>query len=179
MQSLKYIIFTGGAVVITFILHEFAHWDTGQFLGYDMIMTLNTVYPVKGSYDLPWHYTLISFMGPMTTLIQGFMIFLLIRYNHSKNLYPLLFVCFYMELLAGVMNLIHPNDLGRISISFGLPLLTLPVVFIMLQGVLLFKTTKREQYDVKFMALVFFSTMLFSSIWIWINDAHHIVLIGS
>jgi len=179
IQSFKYVVFTCVAVVITFVLHEFAHWDTGQFLGYDMIMTLNTVSPAKGSYDTDWHYTLISFMGPITTLIQAFMVFLLIRYNHNKNFYPLLFVCFYIEVLAGVMNLINPNDLGRISMAFGLPLLTLPILFITLQGVLLFKTTKREGYDMKFVGLVFFSTILFSSIWILMNNAHHIILIGS
>jgi len=179
MQTLKYILLTGCAVIATFLIHEFAHWDMGQFLGYDMVMTLNTVYPVKGSYDQAWHYTLISAIGPLITLSQAFVMYFLIKRNHNQNLYPFLFVCFYMELLSGVMNLINPNDLGRISTSFGLPLLTLPIIFIVVQSYLLYKTTKRECYSTKFILLTLFSTMFFSSVWILMNNAFLLRVIGN
>ena len=33
----------------------------GEFLGYEMRMTLNTAYPIKGKYDKNWHFAVISF----------------------------------------------------------------------------------------------------------------------
>lgn len=176
-MNYRYVLFSLLAVVTTFILHEFSHWTTGEWLGYEMVMTLNQVYPKTGGYSADWHYTLISATGPLTTLFQGLVSFWLIRKFGNKDLYPFLFTCFYIELLSGIINLINPNDLGRISRAFDLPLLTLPILFTSIQFVLIYLTSKHQHYSLKFNLITTGCIMLFSSIWILTNQAYRIVLL--
>lgn len=177
MRNLHYPLYALLAVIFTFIIHEFAHWSMGELLGYDMVMTLNTVYPVKGIYNADWHYTLISAVGPLTTLLEAVVCYLLIKTYSTRHLYPFLFTCFYIELLSGIMNLRHPNDLGRISTAFGLGLLTIPAISIFIHAVMVFKTSKREQYPIR-VNLATLWIMLFSSVWILSNQLYKIILIG-
>ena len=71
-------------------MHECTHWVMGELLGYEMIMTLNIAYPAKLSYDKDWHYTLISAVGPLITLLQALIIYLIIKRTSRRNLYPFL-----------------------------------------------------------------------------------------
>jgi hypothetical protein len=166
MQALKYAIVTCAAVVTTFVIRQFAYWDIGQFLGYDMIMTLHHVRPVQGSYDVPWHDTLVSIMGPAVTVAQASLVFALIKRNHSKNLYPLLPACFSVEWLAGVLNLTRLSGMRAVSLVPGFLLLTLPVILLMVHAFFVYKTTLREHYEDKFILPVYFYAVLFSSAWV-------------
>ncbi len=94
-MSLKYIAYSLIAVILTFLIHECTHWVMGELLGYEMIMTLNKAYPAKLSYDKDWHYTLMSAVGPLITLLQALIIYLIIKRTSRRNLYPFLFSCFY------------------------------------------------------------------------------------
>lgn len=146
-------------------------------MGYEMVMTLNTAYPGKLSYDKDWHFTFISAVGPLITLLQGFVFYLLIKKTHRKNLFPFLFSCFYVELLSGIMNVSKPNDLGRIGRSFELGLFTLPVIFILIHLFMMYRTSRREQYSRNFLIFSFIMILIFSSIWILTNQQINIVLI--
>ena len=44
----KYLLACISAVLFTWIIHEFAHWITSESLGYESVLTLNTVSPVSG-----------------------------------------------------------------------------------------------------------------------------------
>lgn len=142
-----------------------------------MRMTLNKVYPVNGFYRKDWHYTLVSATGPAVTLLQSLCLFLLIKKTHNRNLYPFLFASFYLELLSGVMNFSKANDLGRISQTFHLGLFTLPVIIITLHFILLYKTIRNENYSLKLTGRTLLLILLFSSIWILLNNRYHVVLI--
>ena len=39
--TFKYIFAVIGAVLFTWFIHEFAHWLTGELLGYDSVMRIN------------------------------------------------------------------------------------------------------------------------------------------
>jgi len=176
-KELKYSVITLLAVVFSFVIHEFSHWLTGEILGYKMGMTLNKAYPVSGSFTQHWHYTLISSVGPIVTLIQSICAFLLIRRDHNKVLYPFLLSSWYLELLSGVMNFRHANDLGRISETFNLGLFTIPVIFVSIHFILVYKTVLREKYPFKFILWTFLLILLFSSTWILLNNKFHIVIL--
>lgn len=143
-----------------------------------MGMSLNKAYPVAGAYQKDWHYTLISAVGPVITLMQSFIVFLLIRSTSRKHLYPFLFAAFYLELLSGVMNLSHPNDLGRISQSFNLGLFTIPVIFVLIHLLLVYKTSVREKFSLRFNGLTALWIILFSSAWILANQKFNIVIVA-
>lgn len=176
-KELTYSAITLFATVFSFMVHEFAHWTTGEALGYQMRMTLNTAYPISGTYLQDWHYTLISAAGPVITLTLSFCFFLLIRKYHNRFLYPFLFSSFYLELLSGIMNFRNPNDLGRISLSFGLGLFAISALFVAIHSFLLFRTTRREGYSLRLILRTLLLVIVFSSAWILLNNRFHIAII--
>lgn len=163
--SLKYILIGIVAVIATWIIHELAHWLTSQSLGYDTVMSLNGTFPKKGQIPTSIHQTLISASGPIVTVLQGFVVFLLLKNRPwNKLLYPFLFTAFYMRFVAGVMNLISLNDEGRISNflgigTFALPLLVSGVLFFMV-----FKISRQHQLGWKFQLATTLLVMVSSSI---------------
>lgn len=167
-----------GAVVFSFISHEYAHWLTGEILGYDMVMTLNKCYPKASKWDTLNHFMTVSAVGPIITLITSILIFLIIRFKGNKYWFALLFACFYLELLSGVMNYRNPNDLGRISEYLNIGLYTLSVIFVSIHGWLLYTTIIQNQYSRTFVLQTLLWILIFSSIWIISNQKFKIVLIS-
>lgn len=165
------------AVLITWILHEFAHWITSESLGYETVMTLNATSPVKGQNISEWHRFLISAAGPLVTIFQAVAVFIFLRNSWSKHLYLFLFVAFYMRLLAGGMNIISPNDEGRISEYLGLGLYTLPLFVSTLLLYLMYSTSKRYRLDRKFQMFTLFTIMILSSVIILVDQFFSIPLL--
>jgi FtsH-binding integral membrane protein len=149
----------------------------GELLGYEMRMTLNTGYPVAGKYDQDWHYAVISAVGPLITLLQAIIFFFLIKKYSNRNLYPFLFTPFYLELLSGIVGYRNPNDLGRIGNYLNIGLFTLPIFFIIIHYIMLHKTSKRENYDRKFIVTTLLLIILFSSVWILTNQKFKVILL--
>jgi hypothetical protein len=153
------------------------HWTVGEMLGYKMGMSLNKAYPLSGAYREQWHYTLDSAVGPAITLIQTICFFLLIRKYHNRLLFPFLFGSFYLELLSGIMNYRHANDLGRISQTFHLGLFTIPVIVVAMHSFFLYRTICSERYSFRFVVWTFFLVLVFSSIWVLLNNKFHIAIL--
>jgi hypothetical protein len=177
MPKFKFVIYSLIAVVFSIMIHEFAHWTMGEFLGNKMRLTLNSGYPIAGKYIEDWHHVAISSVGPLITLIQAIVFYFIIKRYSNRNLYPFLFACFYLEVLSGIMTFRNPNDLGRISNYFNIGLFTLPILFIAIHFMLIYTTSKRENYNLKFNLLTFFLVLLFSSLWIGINQIHKVIII--
>jgi len=163
---------------VSFLLHEFLHWLTGQALGYNMIMTLNRVYPDSLSYDQEWHYPFISAVGPLVTLLQGLVFYRLLRKSSNKYVYPFLLAAFFLEFLSCVMNFRNPNDLGRVSQSLGLGLFVLPIVFVAIHFYIIRRASLSQDYSRKFNWLTFLLVLLYSSGWILANQRFNIVLLS-
>ncbi|MBC3539521.1 hypothetical protein ACFSC6_18520 [Rufibacter sediminis] len=163
MKNLKYVLATLAAVVFTWLLHEFAHWTMGELLGNPMTLTLNSSYPTSGRYADASHYNLVSAAGPMITLLQAFIVYLLLKRKELRWLFPFLLTCLYMRFLAGAMNMINLNDEGRISHSLGLGTYTLPLLVIGILGYLTYATCQTRGYKARLTALTFLLIMVFSS----------------
>ena len=70
------------AAVVTWGIHELAHWAMGVALGYEMWMTFNQAGPTQGSFDHESHQVLVSLAGPLITWIQaGVALWLIERYQ--------------------------------------------------------------------------------------------------
>ncbi|WP_420317912.1 hypothetical protein [Ekhidna sp.] len=67
--NLKYILSVLSAVIFTWLIHEFAHFSTGEVLGYQMKMTLNSAGTLSNGYTKEWHQLLVSFASPFITII--------------------------------------------------------------------------------------------------------------
>ena len=152
------------ATISSWLLHELAHWLTGTLLGNKMIMTFNTSYPASRFYQEAGHSYLVDIAGPLVTLAEAIIVFILMRYRNVKLLYPFLFVCFYMRLLAACLSFINPNDEARVSKGLGLGTFTLPVLMVGILFFLLYSTSRRYHFSKKFNLVTLAFIILFSSI---------------
>ena len=112
----------------SFAVHEFAHWIAGVALGYDMIATPNHVWsvtPMSAADQM-----LVSASGPVVTVLQAMLGFWLVRHRRSLSGFALLYMAFFMRLLAGGVSLFNPNDEARISQALGLGTWTLPLLVV-------------------------------------------------
>lgn len=175
--SVKYAAITFVAVGVTWFLHEFAHWTAGEALGNSMVMTLNACYPKNGQYEEVWHGTVVTLAGPLITLLQAIIFYLLLRIRASDSLFPFLFTCLYMRSLAGVMNFINLNDEGRLSSELGLGVFTLPIIIFLILLYLVYDIKMKRNYDSKMILITTFLIMVYSSILILSDQFYKIIIL--
>ena len=122
------------AALLTWLAHEFAHWQMGEALGYDMWMSFNRAgIAGEGSYDSTLDRLLVTAAGPLLTYIFAIGALALISTFRSLLLYPFLFLQFWMRAVAlGISVVNQPNDEARISLELGLPLWLLPGIAVTL-----------------------------------------------
>jgi len=149
--TFQYILMVLFSVLFTWVLHEFTHWTTSELLGYEAKLTLNSVSPLKGQKQTEWHQIYISASGPIITILQAIVVYLLLKTKGwNKLIYPLLFVPMYMRIMAGMMNYINPNDEGRISEFFEVGLYTISIIVSGFLFLLVYRTTKYFDLNWKF-----------------------------
>jgi hypothetical protein len=161
--TIRYVLFVALVVTGSWVLHEFAHWLMGESLGYDMKMTLNKGYPLAGKYKSAIDYQWISAAGPLITIIEAIVVFVLLRRMRSIYLFAILLTCFYMRLLALGLSFSKPNDEARISDFLGWGAFTLPLIVNLFLFSLVYLIAKRHRFSAGFIALTFAFIILFSS----------------
>jgi hypothetical protein len=112
----------------TFLVHEFAHWLTGVSLGYEMVASPNHVRSI-GEMSAT-HELLVSAAGPVITIVQAIAGFIILRGQRALFGFALLYMAFFMRLLAAVVSIFNPNDEARISEQLGLGTWTLPAIVV-------------------------------------------------
>ncbi|WP_420643522.1 hypothetical protein [Candidatus Leptofilum sp.] len=117
------------ATILTWGIHEFAHWLTGRILGYDMWITFNQVGLVQGEYSSVWHQSLVAMAGPIVTWLQAVVVLLFIRQSGKLWPYSFLFLAFWMRTVAMLISFLsNPNDEAKVSLLLGLPMWVLPAI---------------------------------------------------
>ena len=163
--TFSYFLAVTVAVIFTWTIHEFAHWLTSEVLGYETIMRLNGTSPANGESVNDWHKLFISASGPIVTILQGLIAFIILKnQTWNKFVYPFLFTAFYMRLLAGFINFINLNDEGRIGAFLEIGTFTLPLIVSGLLFFMVYKITKKFNLDWKFQLWTTFIVMVVSSI---------------
>jgi len=162
--SFKYILVILITVILTWIIHEFTHWLSSEFFGYETIMRLNGTSSVKGENPTEIQNAIISISGPIITIIQAIIAYFILNKNWNKYIYPVLFTAFYMRFLAGLMNFIKLNDEGRVSDFLGIGTSTLPIIVGGLLFFMVYKISKKYELDWKFQLNTTLIVMIFTSI---------------
>ncbi len=163
--TLKYVLAITGAVIFTWLIHEFSHWLASISLGYDSIMRLNSVSYLAGENPTEWHRIIVSAAGPIVTILQAIVAFLFLKSQKwNKYIYPLLFTAFYMRFVAAQMNLINPNDEGRISAFLGIGTYTLPMIVSVFLFLLVYAISRKYKLDWKFQLVTVLLVMISSSV---------------
>jgi hypothetical protein len=65
------------AAFFTYLFHEFGHWIIGEFLGNDMVISLNNASPRSGYYNDHSHALYVRIGGPLFTIIQAILFMVL------------------------------------------------------------------------------------------------------
>ncbi len=149
--TVKYVIAGALAVFITWLIHEFTHWLTGELYGYETIMRLNGTSIIEGKDPTELQSAIISISAPIVTVLQGFVFFWILKFRKwNKYLYPMLFTAFFMRFLAGLMNFQMLNDEGRVSEYLGIGTFTLSVIISALLFFMVYTISKKHQLNWKF-----------------------------
>lgn len=160
-QVIAYIPIIFTATLVTFILHEMAHWVAYEILGYRAGFRLNFANVKNPAVQLSNAEKIItSFSGPLFTIIQAFICFFLLRIRNQIFLYPFLFVPFVMRLGAAWANQFSPNDEGRISLILGLNLYTISVIVVLIHFVLIYMIARKNSYSLKINILTFLISLI-------------------
>lgn len=143
-------------VIASFIVHELAHYLMGEALGYDMVMTLNTVNLAEGqAYTNSWHPLLVSAAGPILTIITAIISFAVLTKKDHIYVYIILLIAFVQRFLAASISIMNPNDEARISESLGLGKMTLPFVVSIGLFTLVYIAAQKWKYSFKFSLISF------------------------
>ncbi len=126
----RYIPVFAFVTLATFVLHEGAHWAIGEALGYDMWVRVNSAGLVTGDYVNDWHRSLVSIAGPVVTIAQGVIGYILVWVRRSYAAFIVLFTALMMRVLASVVSLNNLNDEARVSEAMGMNMWVLPGVVV-------------------------------------------------
>lgn len=162
--NIQIILITLLAVVCTWEVHEFIHWLAGTALGNKMAMTLNSTFAVNGNYHQRWHEHIVDAAGPLITLLEAIVSFFILKKSKTLSALPFLLACFYMRTLAGIMNIIHPNDEGRLSLALGTDVFFVSLLVVGLLFYLVYKVIKIRAIPIRQVVIHLVWIMVFSSI---------------
>ena len=146
IEVLKYFLTIVVITFLTFFFHELFHWIGYEILGYDAGFTLNGASVKDSNIELPKsHRMLTNALGPLFTMAQAFVFFMILKKHKNIYLYPFLFIPFLMRLGATWANQFQPNDEGRISLDLGLNLYTISAVVVGILFFLVFKISRNNK----------------------------------
>ena len=165
----QYILISALAVVFTFFFHELTHFITGEILDYTMKMTLNSASPVNENFTNSLHENIVSISGPVFTIIQAIVFYLIIKKTKNYLLYPFLFVPFLMRIMATVISIFNLNDEARVSEWLGIGQWTLPVLVVLFLFSLVYKSSKQQGYTFKFNIINYLLTTVYVSAVVLLN----------
>jgi hypothetical protein len=176
--DLKYIFIILIAVFFSTLFHELAHWSMGEILGNKMNATLNSANIISGEYKHKWDRNLITATGPLFTIIQAIVIYFLLNKYPKRELFPFLLFPLAMRFWAGLANLLGPNDEGRLGLSFGIGLLTISFIVCCFLFFLVYKSSKKHHFSLKFNLLSFLFCSIFLIMLSFINEYFKIRIIS-
>lgn len=128
--GVRFYILFAIAAVLSYLLHEAAHWVVGTLLGYPMSFGINSVIPGKAMTGTD--HLLMSAAGPAVTVLLGLGAFVLVLRRRTLIAYAILYFALFMRVVAAGVSLFNPNDEARISQALGLGLWTLPAAVILI-----------------------------------------------
>lgn len=141
--------------VLSFIVHELAHWLCGVVLGYDMYVGINKAGLASGSYRHEWHGQLVSAAGPLVTIALAALAFVLIARRRWTLLFPVVFFSTMMRALAAVVSIGNPNDEARISLWLGIGKWSLPLLVLIVLAWWTYRAARRLELGWRSWAICF------------------------
>jgi hypothetical protein len=114
------------AFLVSYLIHESAHWLMGAALGIDVEFRLNAVRYLSPTQ--PWQRALADVAGPAVTIVQAIIAYVWVMRRGSVKAFAFVYVAAFMRFAAAVVSVLNPNDEARLSVYLGLGKWTLPVL---------------------------------------------------
>ncbi|MGY1424502.1 hypothetical protein [Lysobacter sp. A289] len=86
---------------------------------------------------------LISAAGPIVTIVQGVIGFILVYNRRLLFGFALLYIAFFMRFLAAIVSIFNANDEARVSSDLGLGLWTIPTLVVATLFMLTYLASRR------------------------------------
>lgn len=147
------------------------HWLTGEALGNNMVMTINSGYPESRQYVSSWHATVVSAAGPVATVVQAIVVYSLLKTRYNPVLFPFLVTCLYMRTIAGFLNFIKLNDEGRVGVELGVGKFTLSILVVAFLFYLTYKAVRNHGISRKKVIITTLVVMFVSSVLVLVDQA--------
>jgi len=116
----------------SYLFHEFGHWVVGEFLGNDMIYSLNYVWPKEEHYLDESHNLYISIGGPAFTILLAVISLLVLEKYSTIYVYPILFFQFVLRFFSLVFGGFHQQDEARVSVIMGIGTYTIGIIVLLI-----------------------------------------------
>ena len=114
------------AALLTWTVHELAHFQTGRWLGYEMWVSFNQAGSRGGTYASRADELWVQMAGPVVTYLQAALAFWWLRRRGSGAAYLFLFLAWFMRTCAFLVSAANPNDEASTSLMLGWPWWVLP-----------------------------------------------------
>jgi hypothetical protein len=112
--------------LVTYLLHEGAHWLAGTAMGLPMVAHLNgVVLQVPASAG---QHAIIDIAGPLVTIVQALFAYAMVKRSASLRAFGYLYMAGFMRIVAGFISFIYLNDEARFSRFLQLPAFVVPLV---------------------------------------------------
>ena len=127
--------------IATFVVHEGFHWLAGTLLGYPMQVSPNQAW--SSAPMTPAHAMVVSIAGPLATYGQAAVGYRWVRARTALVGFAMVYMAFFMRLVAMAVSAFNPNDEARVSRDLGLGQWTLPAVVVVALLVLVVLASRR------------------------------------
>lgn len=133
----------------SYLFHEFGHWVVGEFLGNDMIYSLNYVWPKGGHYLNESHNLYVSIGGPAFTILLAVVLLLIIEKYSTIYVYPVLLFQFVLRFFSLVFGGFSQQDEARISTIMGLGTYTAGIIVLIILLLIVIRASHKLRIDLK------------------------------
>lgn len=154
--------------LLTFAVHEFCHWGAGVFLGYDMVITPNRVYATTPTSFV--HAQLIAFAGPFITYLQALVGYVLVIKRQATFGFALVYMSFFMRLMATLVSIANPNDEARISEALGMGMWTLPIVAVVVLLAAVFVASRQLKLSSRDQLFCYLTASAVVAVVVWVDS---------
>lgn len=112
--------------LLTYLVHEAAHWLAGAAMGLPMAFHLNGV--VLQAPATSTQKAIIDIAGPAVTVLQAFIAYRLLKRRDSLRAFGFVYMAGFMRIVAGFISFIYLNDEARFSRFLDLPAFVVPLL---------------------------------------------------
>ena len=153
--------------VLTYLVHEAAHWGVGAALGYPVKFGLNAVTSSVPMTEMD--HILFSLSGPAVTIVGAVLAFFWVKRGNSLAAYGVLYFAFFMRLVAAGISVFNLNDEARASQLLGIGPWTLPALVVVGLGTLTIIASRRLRLSWKVNGLAYLVSSVVISVFVGLD----------